>query len=772
MSHTASRSYPRGRGIEWHPVRRGHTEPPVSEPAYGYAAMFGRLRTAALTLIAGLVACAPVKIDTRSLFAQVSYSESPTPPSALSTDDLNLQVFADLELEAVMAYRNPAKMAACFRALARLNATKARSYIQLLGEQLATHAKWGHIAAKMELPVECMTTDDPEVLVRFVIARIANSVTYMASAGAMTEEQRQKFVYKRVPDVLNAIADLIANTNPTTSAEAEDSVALALRGGAANGAFSAGFLFELLSLRERALPPEGDNGRYRFSAMVGTSVGALIAQILDLYFVDPKTKITTKTQQDLIAACKDYWNPAKRVHDCFADVDKTRADATQKGCYSGWPNYGQGANGQTSDTEDDRELSGLDSTTRDDLFARHPHQMCALTKLYQSFTDNGEQNLMCVESGPVSRILGWLGTPSQNLMRFDPMSSNVISPVLDAFSEDMVKNDVTRVVVAVELQNNQVIGLDERTCALKPSKPTSGANQQAVGGREYCLGSAVMASAVIPAYARPVRHAYDGVSANGFCGSWFDGGLRSVFPAYRALRMTRPAIDGIVNDSRKHKLRVLAVGTGPLEGLKQPRRSNILDITLDAEGQATSQNDLDEIMMARQMALVREQQLCEIMENMKSVPETNPCDDPDPISDDVSVSAVYVPAETPEYIVAGAEYSFDRTLMRGLWVWGRHVAIQRVLGKSVLKRTPKLFDRLGWSELQPRALQLAEADAQAMKPWLDAFSLQKECDPHRIARAKAGQNRITKCVPDCAKITPTDTTIAQYFVCPQGASGQ
>ena len=771
MKHTASRSYRRGSGTEPYFARRErlvHSGPLGNNSLYRRGALLGGLPALALLGIGFLLACTPLKIDTRSLFARVSYSEDPTAPPTLTTDDLNLQVFANLELEAVMAYRNPAKMAVCLRALANLDETRTKSRIQALGERLATHAKWGRIAATMPLPVECTTTEDPEVLVRFVIARIANSLTYMATAGAMTEEQRQKYVYKRVPDVLNAIASTIERTNPNTSFEAEDSVALALRGGAANGAFSAGFLFELLSLRERALPPEGDGGKFRFSAMVGTSVGALIAQILDLYFVDPKTPLTP-TQQTYIDRCRDYWKPTNRVHTCYADIDTTRADIGQKGCFSGWPNYNGGA---SAGTEDDRELSGLDAPTRDDLFARHPRQMCSLTKLYQSFTDNDEQTLMCVEPGPISRILGWLGTPDQNLMRFDPMSSNIIEPVLDAFSDDMVKNDVTRVVVAVELQNNQVIGLDERTCALKPSKPTQGTNQEAVGGREYCLGSAVMASAVIPAYARPVRHAYDGVSANGFCGSWFDGGLRSVFPAYRALRMTRPAIQDLVSDFNKRKLRVLAVGTGPLQGLKQPRRSSILDITLDAEGQATSQNDLDEIMMARQMALVREQQLCEIMQSMKSSTEASTCDEPDPISDDVSVSAIYVPAETPEYLVAGAEYSFDRTLMRGLWVWGRHVAIERVLGKSVLKRTPKLFERLGWEQLQPKALELAKADAQTMQPWLDAFSIQKECDPHRIARAKAGQNRITKCVPDCAKITPTDTTIAQYFVCPQGASGQ
>ncbi len=703
----------------------------------------------------------------------MSYSDDDAGgPEPQSTADLNQQLFADLELESVMAYRNPVKMAACLRSLAKPDPAEQKPMLQKWGEQLSTFSKWGRIAAKMPLPAECLDTDESEALVRLVIARIATAATNMATAGALSDEQRKKNVYDRMPAVLDALANVILKTNPSTTQDAQDSPALALRGGAANGAYSAGFLFELLSLRERALPPEGDNGKYKFSAIVGTSVGSLIAQILDLYFVDPKSPIQSQAQQALLKECIDYWNPTKRAPSCMSDIDYTRSNPSEKSCFSGWPNYPGSTTPESNALEDDHALTGLDAATRADLFARRPLQMTALTKLYQAFTDNGEQNLMCVEPGPVFRVMGWLGTPSQNLMRFDPMAKTVIAPVLDAFSAEMIANDVPRVVVAVELQNNQVLGLDDRMCANMHSMPTIGASQEGVGGREYCLGAAVMASSVIPAYARPVRHLYDGITPLGSCGSWFDGGLRSVFPAYRALRMTRPAVEGIIDNFKKRRLRVLAVGTGPLEGQKQPRRSDILSTTLDSIGQSTSQNDLDEVMMARQMAMVREEELCEIMQNMTPPPETDPCAGPDPISDDVSVSAVYVPAETPPYIVAGAEYSFDRTLMRGLWVWGRHVAIQRVLGKALLKGTPRLFDRLGWHELQKKAVEFAKLDEQTLRPWLEVYSAQTECASHRTARAKAGQRRISECVPDCAKITKNDPTIAQYFVCPKGENGK
>jgi hypothetical protein len=172
-------------------------------------------------------------------------------------------------------------------------------------------------------------------------------------------------------------------------------------------------------------------------------------------------------------------------------------------------------------------------------------------------------------------------------------------------------------------------------------------------------------------------------------------------------------------------------------------------------------------MMARQMAQIREQQLCDIVKNI------NPNDTCDrntvSISDDVSVTAIYVPAETPAYLVEGAEYSFDRTLMRGLWVWGRHVAIQRVLGKAIPHGTGTLFSRLGWEKLETEAMKQAREDAKVMQPWLKGFKIQKECRAHQTARIKAGQHRIKECVSDCEKVTETGGKTPPYYICPKAA---
>jgi hypothetical protein len=75
--------------------------------------------------------------------------------------------------------------------------------------------------------------------------------------------------------------------------------------------------------------------------------------------------------------------------------------------------------------------------------------------------------------------------------------------------------------VSVESEDNQTVGLDERTCASMPSKPARG----------------------------------DAVT--------------------EGVGVTRPAVEGIVNNPAR-ALRVLAVGTGPLEGLPQARLGNVL----------------------------------------------------------------------------------------------------------------------------------------------------------------------------------------------------
>jgi hypothetical protein len=721
---------------------------------------FGHRRLCGLLVLTSLLACPPFKGDTRWLFSYATYSGTTvaTPPSPTSAE-LDLQVFSALELEAVMTYRKPAEMAKCLHAFGEQD-------VRALGEKLTkAGSKWASIAATIPLPPECAATGEPPTLVQFVFARIATAATNMATTEADTVDGGAHDVYDHVRSALDAIAALLQNT-PKQQPETQDAPVLALSGGAANGAFSAGFVFELLTIRERILRDQNidGTGKYRFSALVATSVGALIAQILDLYFVDSKAELSPTQKAFVKTTCEDYWAP-NRPHDaCYqgGDGGVDVATSSNKGCFDGWP--------MSASTQDrlDLGLSGLDATTRAALFAARPRQMCALTKLYKYFTDDDEETLMCVESGPVTRMVGVLGAPTANFTRFDPMSTNIISPLLANFANELVANDTPRVVVSVESEDNQTVGLDERACANMPASGPSVALAPA-GTREYCLGAGVMSSAVLPIFARGVRHNYDGVNPQGTCGTWFDGGLRSGFPVYRALRMSRPAIEGIVADSR-HALRVLAVDTGPLEGLPNTRPTNAFDVLLNTVSQMSGQNEVAEVTLAQQMAIVRDE---EILEMMGGARDAAP---PAALDDDRTVSAIYVPTETPAYIVAAADYAFDRTLMRGLWVWGRHLAIERILGQSPLTasattppKATQLFERLGWTDLARYAAGYAHEDAKLLQPWLDAFSIPTECPNHQQARRNAGQNRIRTCVPNCAQITAYGKDFPQYFLCPDDA---
>jgi hypothetical protein len=191
-----------------------------------------------------------------------------------------------------------------------------------------------------------------------------------------------------------------------------------------------------------------------------------------------------------------------------------------------------------------------------------------------------------------------------------------------------------------------------------------------------------------------------------------------------------------------------------------------VDVAFNAIDQMSNQNQLDEVVLAQQMAQIREDQLSELANTKKR--ETVATDATGAIDEDASVSAVYVPDDAPDQIIAGGEYSFDRYIMRGLWVWGRQVAIQRVLGEAGPPATRGLFTRLGWGTLEAKALELAKQDQATMQPWVDAYR-KPECVDHATQRMVAGRDRINNCVSRCPEITAGATTFPQHLVCPKAA---
>src|SRR5204863_2654075 len=124
--------------------------------------------------------------------------------------------------------------------------------------------------------------------------------------------------------------------------------------------------------------------------------------------------------------------------------------------------------------------------------------------------------------------------------------------------------------------------------------------------------------------ARRVGHTYAGINPKGDCGSWLDGGLRSGFPTYRALRMTRPR--QLVNDrgqaSQAKALRVLGISTGRLNSLPSKTPTMIHEVALNGIGQLSDQNFVMEPAITSQFAALRESMIAEVKAEMGLSPTT------------------------------------------------------------------------------------------------------------------------------------------------------
>jgi hypothetical protein len=737
--------------------------------------------------VASAPACAPGfsdprRLDNRHVFADLTYAQHALPPRS----NQELQLYAALELEGVTAYANPQAAAACYRALdtALLDETADR----LAEAQLAARGRdpapgWGAVEAWLatHLPAGCdaLAASD-RALVAYSAAHLAQAVESFAqssgvaarprdggtaiAAAQRTGPEARREVDRAALGALARVARLLAATRPPQRPRTYERPVLALSGGSANGAFVAGFLFELLWARERALLELDDPGARRdqdaaslFSGLVGTSVGALLSQVLDLYLVDPAVHDgLTPAQQAYLAQC---------LGDQALDLDPGELSTNPAGCFEGSPR---------------RHFPGLEPR----LAAGRPIQACALTLLHRAFTQSQEQDLMCVEPGAVTRAVGLLGPRRVGLVRFDAMTRKLIDPLLDQLAPQLLANDTTRVVVSVDLLQNQTLGLDERSCAGLPALAAGLGQVAPRGGQAYCLSSSVMASAVLPFFASPVRHTYSGYGELGECGAWIDGGLRSGFPVLRALKLSRPRA---LTPGSEATLRVLALETGRLNGLPNPRPQTIADVALNAIGQMANANTVDEFVLAQLTSSQRERELGALLSVLDGGapgaaaapgPATPHAEGGPPVplgaDDDLAVAGVYVPSEVPTAIVADSGYSFDPYVMRGLFTWGRRVAMLRILGLSTDGHgnvRGSLPTQLGWpAPLSRRVRALATRDLEdpELLAWHRAYTLD-ECPDFRARRIDAGHARVTSQVEDCGAVEDESGLTPHYFVCPQGA---
>lgn len=458
-----------------------------------------------IAAVVGLSGCAK-HYDIRSVFAELTFPDKPPLPR---DPNFELQAYSAAQLEFLTAWKSPAEVADCLR---RFDSASIASWGAKL-EAAAETEKDVETARALIADCGSLAAEDRPLL-GLSLARYVLGVRSLARSTTATDKSAQTLAAAsatallHIGGVLDATPSIANTSHP----------ALALSGGAANGAFTAGYLYELLLDRELALgelqpaPRLKADQQARFGTIVGTSVGSLQSQIVDLYFSSGAAP-----------------SPASDFFSRDAGYD---------------PNYDADAGPRV----EDGGVYELYPAPRLPEIAGRELQHRVLEILYRSFVTLDERTLICAENAPATALVGLLAESRPNLMRFDPMTINIIDPLLRAAAPQMMSNDVLTTVVAVDTMQNQLVGLDERMCVgLERDRGVPGTYLKQ-GTLEYCRSSGVMASVVLPFFARPVAHVYAGLEApadanrppKGSNGAWLDGGLRSTLPVYRALRATSP----------------------------------------------------------------------------------------------------------------------------------------------------------------------------------------------------------------------------------------
>jgi hypothetical protein len=725
------------------------------------------LRMAAVGLLVFVSGCLALDARNRSVFASLTYGDPDAgePPVPKAAHDF--QLYAALQGDVMGPWNQPGSAAACLEALTVDDLHDIGEAVSTTENSEAWAAAVWNSTAGVRASAVCGAgfAADPQQLA-WAVGKVAGTTYDFAQLSWLTEPRRRE-TYQAAVVALKAHAAVLRQT-PTAQASRTAQPSLALSGGAANGAFSAGALYELLSAREEALDAFDAGDRQaladgsRFSSVVGTSVGGLLAQVVDFNDLEPFA--FSPEQQRYLDLCNDSqprsWGAG--------------APGPTPGCFSGFPD------------------AGWPSVAP----PKRPIQACALKLLERYFTDSDETDLICAEPGSVTRVAGFLGRPRVNFIRFDPLQREVLDPLFQHFSKPMQDNGLTRVVMAVETRQSQLLGLDERACpeAVAPE----------------CLSAGVVASFVLPLFARPVSHTWSGFTgAKGECGIWYDGGLRSTLPVARALALSRPT----PLLPRGPALRVLSIDNGRLTPMPAGPAKIILDTAFNGLGQLTNEQGVAELATTQGDALQRDDELAALLKlSRPPVPDAGPLDagsppspvppPPSPVRpvrdagvpffDSAAVSTrddgrttgvaiealrvpsaknprvrgVYVPAEVQDWVVVGTGYSFDPYVMRGLFLAGR-LAVRRHMQDDLLTA-------LGWDRAliaKVKDLLGARDRDPAWQAWVAAYD-RPLCRDFAIWRRDTGQKRILSRMELCGEVPAVaqpDSGVPAYFSCPSGA---
>ena len=358
----------------------------------------------------------------RATFADISY---PSDPPASAPRNLALTVDSALLSTLIVAYERPREAGACLADLAAKAATLEAMYSY--GDCMAgggtrpdcfSRLPWftprkGAGSASFELHLGCSSPPSNEA------DRLALTLSLDDAAVAIVSYQIAALGPDVIhtpppPPLLAAFHGALAHASRLLLADpvpVQDPnwPALSLSGGAANGAFAAGYLYALLWMRETARgyasPAQCTvlDGE-RFGSASGSSVGSLISLPLDLYFTDAKPP---PELGPALAAC----------------IREGSAKAPRS----------------------DRPL-----------------QECALAKLEHDFVAN-EWDLLCAQPGSA---LDLLKPASKSLLRFDPLDENTLVPFFRTFGALTRDNAFRRTSTAADLGQGVLGAVDERACRL------------------------------------------------------------------------------------------------------------------------------------------------------------------------------------------------------------------------------------------------------------------------------------------------------------------
>lgn len=385
------------------------------------------------TFCFGACSCGQGCLSIKQTYIDTAY---PIPSGPQTPRRWGLNISSVLTPSLLVGYEQPAQVGTC---LAKLNQrpNKLRKRLLRFGKCLngqpvsqkiwqgclTKHFPWLQInAGTCKATFPCALSPADQV----------NLTLSLASTGALLYAYitytfgRPRIEPSLVPTFATGIKEAINNASQTLQLDPSANhpkalnrsnlPALALSGGGPNGAFTAGYLHAMLSLRELALNAadvpakikESIQQKERFGTAVGTSVGALIAPVIDLYF--------TKTPKKPSPAA----------------------------------------------------LTGLRSCLGKDYSPKDPSafQKCALRRLVENFNVN-EWDYLCAAKG--NALAPFVGK-QKYLVAFDPLQATLLVPFMKAFGQDIVNNQFHRIAMAIELDQKLLVSLDERFCRKDPAK--------------------------------------------------------------------------------------------------------------------------------------------------------------------------------------------------------------------------------------------------------------------------------------------------------------